>query len=134
MEAMDAPTAEFSANEAALKVAAMVAGSSSLMTLMVISLVVVFVPSDTSNSMTRVEFVSKSSFPVRVTSPVSEAVVSSLPAPLSEYVRALPSGYVELKGATTVSAGTVSETFAGLATSSALMAASLMVLTGSTAS
>ena len=108
---MAAPTAEFSANEVALKVAAMVAGSSSLITLIVISSVVVLVPSDTSNVMTRVEFVSKSRFPVRVTSPVSETVISSLPAPLNEYVKALPSGSVALKVATTVPAGTVSETF-----------------------
>ena len=81
---MDAPTAEFSANEVALKVAAMVAGSSSLITLIVISSVVVLVPSETSNVMTRVEFVSKSKLPVRVTSPVSETVISSLPAPLRE--------------------------------------------------
>ena len=131
---MAAPTAEVSAKEAALKVAAMVAGSSSLITLIVISSVVVLVPSETSNVMTRVEFVSKSKSPVRVTSPVSDTVMSSLPLPLREYVRALPSGSVALKVATTVPAGTVSDTLTWLAISSPLMAASLTVLTGSTAS
>ena len=110
MEAMAAPTAEVSANEAALKVAAMVAGSSSLITLMVISSIVVLVPSETSNVITKIELVSKSKLPVRVTSPVSETVIRSLPVPLREYVRALPSGSVALKVATTVPAGTVSDT------------------------
>ena len=134
IEAMAAPTAEVSANEAELKVAAMVAGSSSLITLIVISSIVVMVPSEISSITVNVELASKSRPPVRVISPLSETVIRSLPLPLREYVRALPSGSVALKVANTVPAGTVSETLTWLAISSLLMAASLMVLTGSTAS
>ena len=131
---MAVPTAEVSANEAELKVAAMVAGSSSLITLIVISSIVVLVPSEISSITVNVELASKSRPPVSVISPLSETVIRSLPLPLREYVRALPSGSVALKVANTVPAGTVSETLTWLAISSLLMAASLMVLTGSTAS
>ena len=109
-DAIATPMAAFSAKEEALSVAAIVAGSSSLITLMVISSVVILTPSEISSITTNVELASKSKSPVRVTSPVSETVIRSLPLPLREYERALPSGSVALKVATTVPAGTVSDT------------------------
>ena len=85
------PTARLSSKVSLVNRVSMLAASSSLITLMVISSIVVLVPSETSNVITKVELASKSKLPVRVTSPVSETFMSSLPLPLREYERALPS-------------------------------------------